>query len=325
MPLLTASQDEEEILVFYTQKSPHMNYENVRLLKETDREATFIKCFEGSNALDFQLVSELGYRLQKDAKCEYVIVSNDTGFDAVVRYWTARKMPVSRLSGKECMRKLNHRKGLTLNTVQSEREAPNPNEAEEVPEQTDRSLEQETELSVPDLAAAEVTSTSGMQQNAGEPDREEAADARNRQIGEQNDTTERTLEQTENIVKNLCRCIGKDSLADFHNALVTFFGEEEGKELYQKMKGSPEWSLYWAGLPDCSQEEKFAIYCRLVFEVEDTAEDCPEDFASFLFKANGKRKNLNSLRAAMQGHYGKEKGMKYYSLIKTHIKIMNRM
>lgn len=61
VPLLAASQPDEEVIVFYTQKSPHMNYENVRLLKETEKEAEFIKCFEGSNALDFQLVTQLGY------------------------------------------------------------------------------------------------------------------------------------------------------------------------------------------------------------------------------------------------------------------------
>ena len=65
VPLLAASQPDEEVIVFYTQKSPHMNYENVRLLKETEKEAEFIKCFEGSNALDFQLVTQLGYLLCK--------------------------------------------------------------------------------------------------------------------------------------------------------------------------------------------------------------------------------------------------------------------
>ncbi len=110
MPLLVSSQEDDEVLVFYTTKSPHMNYENVRMLKETEKEADFIKCFEGSNALDFQLVSELGYRLSQNADREYVIVSNDTGFDAVVRYWSTRKMPVSRLSGKECHRMLTEKK-----------------------------------------------------------------------------------------------------------------------------------------------------------------------------------------------------------------------
>ena len=110
VPLLVSSQEDDEVLVFYTTKSPHMNYENVRMLKETEKEADFIKCFEGSNALDFQLVSELGYRLSQHAAREYVIVSNDTGFDAAVRYWSARKMPVSRLSGKECHRMLTEKK-----------------------------------------------------------------------------------------------------------------------------------------------------------------------------------------------------------------------
>ena len=57
----------------------------------------------------------------------------------------------------------------------------------------------------------------------------------------------------------------------------------------------------------------------------DYAKEPPEDFSGFLYQANGKRKNLNSLRAALQGHYGKDKGMKYYSLFKSHIKMMNRM
>ena len=38
VPLLVSSQEDDEVLVFYTTKSPHMNYENVRLLKETEKE-----------------------------------------------------------------------------------------------------------------------------------------------------------------------------------------------------------------------------------------------------------------------------------------------
>lgn len=109
VPLLVASQSDEEVIVFYTQKSPHMNYENVRLLKETEKEAEFIKCFEGSNALDFQLVTQLGYLLCENQENRYVIVSNDTGFDAAVRYWKQRNMPVQRLSGKELNRRLQQK------------------------------------------------------------------------------------------------------------------------------------------------------------------------------------------------------------------------
>ena len=110
VPLLVSTQPEDDVLVFYTLKSPHMNYENVRLLTQTEKEAVFIKCFEGNNALDFQLVSELGYRLCADSDAAYIIVSNDTGFDAVVRYWSAKDCPVSRMNGKDCRRMLQELK-----------------------------------------------------------------------------------------------------------------------------------------------------------------------------------------------------------------------
>ena len=55
-----------------------------------------IKCNPGKNGLDFQLVSYLGYLLKTASKSNYVIVSNDCGFDAVVRFWQERGMSVSR-------------------------------------------------------------------------------------------------------------------------------------------------------------------------------------------------------------------------------------
>ena len=318
VPLLVSSQPEDVILVFYTQKSPHMNYENVRMLKEAKKEATFVKCFEGSNALDFQLVTELGYRLRADAECEYVIVSNDTGYDAVVRYWAARQMPVSRLSGKECARKLSGRteRPSTGKKVSEER-----NLEVESGAPAEQNVTAEKNGPAQDVVTKQKNETE--QESIVEPENETKQDTvpevslpQDEAVPSEQEMPALKEDGTEEILKNLCCCISKDSLADFHNALVTFFGEEQGKELYQKMKSKPEWNAYWTQIPACSQEEKFNIYCKLVFEVSELADDYPEDFASFLFKANGKRKNLNSLRAALQGHYGKEKGMKYYSLIK---------
>ncbi|MCQ2558862.1 MAG: PIN domain-containing protein, partial [Oscillospiraceae bacterium] len=53
--LLLSAAPEDEILVFYTLKSPHMSYKNLILLKQSPREVCFIECCEGANALDFQL------------------------------------------------------------------------------------------------------------------------------------------------------------------------------------------------------------------------------------------------------------------------------
>lgn len=100
--LLPIVSKEDEILVFYTAKSPHMNYKNVILLKQSDTEVTFIECCEGNNALDFQLCTELGFRIPEINDGEFIIVSNDTGFDAVVRYWKKREKAVKRIPGKAC-------------------------------------------------------------------------------------------------------------------------------------------------------------------------------------------------------------------------------
>ena len=55
--LLPVLEGGDRITVFYTDKSPHMCYQHVIALLEKEREIRFIKCFEGNNALDFQLVS----------------------------------------------------------------------------------------------------------------------------------------------------------------------------------------------------------------------------------------------------------------------------
>lgn len=507
VPLLVSSQEDDEVLVFYTTKSPHMNYENVRMLKETEKEADFIKCFEGSNALDFQLVSELGYRLSQNADREYVIVSNDTGFDAAVRYWSTRKMPVSRLSGKECHRMLTEKKqrvakesGVAVEPEQEQTRAAGPEveteqvresgseaeaeqvretgqeaEAEQVREtgpeaEAERGREQSkkprsSKKSEPSKAGgkagesgkpeasgkAEDAETSGKaepaenaglaeesgkaepaekaglagesgkpevtgkaedaeesgkpepEENAGlaeesgkaepaektgrakrsrksakavkaeksehmsEPDRSEKSqksdkaktqnagnekpDLTEEQSGQMTAMMDLKEEMSENpqsvsnatgqseapakfgldlnaeraILKTLCACISKENLVDFHNALVALLGEEEGKRLYQELKTNAEYASYWSELPAYGLKEKFDMYCKMVFEHSEYAKEAPEDFSGFLYQANGKRKNLNSLRAALQGHYGKDKGMKYYSLFKSHIKMMNRM
>ena len=519
VPLLVSSQEDDEVLVFYTTKSPHMNYENVRMLKETEKEADFIKCFEGSNALDFQLVSELGYRLSQNADREYVIVSNDTGFDAVVRYWSTRKMPVSRLSGKECHRMLTEKKQRVAKESEAAaepeqeqsraagaeaeaeqvretgqeaeaeriretgpeaeaeqvretgqeaeaeriretgpeaeaervRETGQEAEAEQVREigpeaEAKRGREQSkkpgsSKKSEPSKAGgkagesgnpeasgkagnaeesgkaepaekaglaeksgkAEDAETSGKSESAekaglaeesgkaepaektgrakrsrksakaekservSEPDRSEKSqksdkaktqnagngkpDLTEEQSGQMTEMMDLKEEMSENpqsvsnatdqseapakfgldlnaeraILKTLCACISKENLVDFHNALVALLGEEEGKRLYQELKTNAEYASYWSELPAYGLKEKFDMYCKMVFDHSEYAKEPPEDFSGFLYQANGKRKNLNSLRAALQGHYGKDKGMKYYSLFKSHIKMMNRM
>ena len=103
--LLDTVAEEDEILVFYTAKSPHMNYKNLITLKNSPKDVTFIECCEGNNALDFQLCTELGYQVHDIGDDEFIIVTNDTGYDAVVKYWNERDIALKRIPGKACTQK----------------------------------------------------------------------------------------------------------------------------------------------------------------------------------------------------------------------------
>ncbi|MGN0298565.1 MAG: PIN domain-containing protein [Lachnospiraceae bacterium] len=102
--LLDRIDVEDKIVVFYTNNSPHMCVEKVVRLMKFKRSSciSWIKCFEGSNALDFQLVTQLGAMIAKNQQNEYVIVSNDNGFEAVVKYWQKNSLHVTRIKGNEC-------------------------------------------------------------------------------------------------------------------------------------------------------------------------------------------------------------------------------
>ncbi len=100
--LLTSMSKEDKLFVFYTEKSPYISYDNLLQVIAYCEIPVFIKCYEGKNALDFQLVSELGYKLCQEPEAEFVIVSDDYGYDAAIRYWKERMYNVHRIGKKGC-------------------------------------------------------------------------------------------------------------------------------------------------------------------------------------------------------------------------------
>ncbi len=97
---LMEEDQESDFLVFYTGNSPHLDYEHTIRLLNMPQKPEFICCNEGKNALDFQLASYLGYVLGSDEVKQFVILSNDTGFDSLVRFWRERDRNIERRSLK---------------------------------------------------------------------------------------------------------------------------------------------------------------------------------------------------------------------------------
>lgn len=94
--LLPAKTQDDQILLFYTENSPYMSYTDLQMILQYPNQFELIRCNPGKNGLDFQLVSYLGYLLCGSPESRFVIISNDNGFDAVVKFWTDKGMSILR-------------------------------------------------------------------------------------------------------------------------------------------------------------------------------------------------------------------------------------
>ena len=94
--LLSLKSAKDRILVFYTDKSPNISYKDMLDIIKHPESFETIKCNQGKNGLDFQLVSYLGFLLKSTPKTDYVIISKDAGYDVVCKFWTELGYSVSR-------------------------------------------------------------------------------------------------------------------------------------------------------------------------------------------------------------------------------------
>ena len=470
IPLLDLPAGSAELIVFYTKNSPHMSYDSLIKLKQSDRHVTFIKCYEGTNALDFQLCSELGYLIAMNEDDDFIIVTNDTGYDAAVKYWRRKEYSVKRIAGKDS-RTGSRRRGNTARSdvaaevssilsklsktaetgvtdveddenvmipgdgavsaaseesdseeygseeyeledpdaddpdseeydteeydseeydpedsdseeydaeeydseeYDSEEDAPedadfedsdpedyaveDPDQEDHDPEEYDPEGSDETESGEEERidpeedssdreahAESEAEEDSSVHEGvkgtetdqagaSGEEDEEEdgqdAAEADDALKGNGSPDPDREEEEFHadpEEVTAIVNCIGMENLAELHNQLIQFYGEN-GKDVYKSLKSlSPSIeNKNW------SKEEKFLYYCVLILRHSDEPEEALEEenvreLAQFLLGAENKRKNLNSLRYALLKHYGKEKGRRYYFMLKPYVKALNQM
>ena len=417
IPLLELPADRAELIVFYTKNSPHMSYDSLIKLKESDRKVTFIKCYEGTNALDFQLCSELGFLIAVNPGDEFIIVTNDTGYDAAVKYWRRKEYSVKRIAGKDS-RTGSRRRGTTaksdvasevsailhklvrmpdheesdvreeqpeeegMETVSEDQMIPEADSEEEYeeepvdgdPEDSEEEIDpkEDYEEEDPDLifeespedpseefseeelseeefsedvkeectgeeAAEETREDSEAETAAGSEPAQvqdtESADLNEEEIEEDAEGADvsSTEEEPQGFVPDpdeitaIVSCIGMENLAELHNQLIQFYGDD-GKDVYLSLKSG----TLSIDKKDWDKEEKFLYYCALIFRhsdvpAEELSEENISEFAQFLLGAENKRKNLNSLRYALLKHYGKEKGRRYYFMLKPYVKALNQM
>lgn len=366
--LFDMADEDDEIIVFYTKKSPHMSYMSViRLMENNKINIRFEESYEGTNALDFQLVSYMGYLMGcagsfSENKCdaasaescadEYIIMSNDTGYDPAVRFWKDKGFAVRRFNVNFCKQAVQRRKNIKYQVV-----ADIPSKEDNVNNNTDTDTDAITaksynlnelidgnhssytdseplndELSTNDdlPASDELTTNDDLPANdklmtnddlpftdEQHPDNGLPFKDAVSPVLKSEKTASEDFDHFE--VDSFLNCMGKDNLLKLHETLVHVYGMKQGQTIYKTIKDKS-----YSYTPEkLTRKKKVERFTGIIFAHSDI--DDPGDFVDFLEKNRNKTKNLNGIRSAITKSYGETDGLKYYSLFKPYFKIISAL
>lgn len=381
--LFDMADENDEIVVFYTKKSPHMSYMSViRLMENNSINVRFEECYEGTNALDFQLVSYMGYLMGRNdthsesnssatpivtdtadvsaASCadEYIIMSNDTGYDPAVRFWKDKGYAVRRFNVNFCKQAVQRRKNIKYQMVAdipSKEDNANTNIDTNIDTDNDNDAITAKSYNLNELFDGNHSSYTDSEQLNDElstyddlpsNDKLMANDdlSSNDKLLTNNDlpftdeqhpnnglpfkdavSSELKSEKTASEdfdhfeVNSFLNCMGKDNLLKLHETLVHVYGMKQGQTIYKTIKDKS-----YSYTPErLTRKKKVERFTGIIFAHSDIND--PGDFVEFLEKNRNKTKNLNGIRSAITKSYGETDGLKYYSLFKPYFKIISAL
>ena len=362
--LFDMADEDDEIIVFYTKKSPHMSYMSViRLIENNKINIRFEECYEGTNALDFQLVSYMGYLMGGGGACsenecdaassetgadEYIIMSNDTGYDPAVRFWKDKGYAVRRFNVNFCKQAVQRRKNIKYQVVAdipSKEDTANINTDNDAITSKSYNLSElidgnhssytDSEPLSDELATNDdLPSSDKLMTNDDLPFTDEQTPNNN---SNKNEATEAKASMdtidTSDIsevstvsddfdhfeVDSFLNCMGKDNLLKLHETLVHVYGMKQGQIIYKTIKDKS-----YSFTPEkLTRKKKVERFTGIIFAHSDIND--PGNFVDFLEKNKNKTKNLNGIRSAITKSYGETDGLKYYSLFKPYFKIISAL
>ena len=362
--LFDMADEDDEIVVFYTKKSPHMSYMSViRLIENNKINIRFEECYEGTNALDFQLVSYMGYLMGGGGACsenecdaassetgadEYIIMSNDTGYDPAVRFWKDKGYAVRRFNVNFCKQAVQRRKNIKYQVVvdiPSKEDTANINTDNDAITAKSYNLNElidgnhssytDSEPLSDELATNDdLSSIDKLMTNDDLPftdeqtpnnnsNKNEAAEAKASMDSIDTSDISEVAASSEDFdhfeVDSFLNCMGKDNLLKLHETLVHVYGMKQGQIIYKTIKDKS-----YSFTPEkLTRKKKVERFTGIIFAHSDI--DDPGNFVDFLEKNKNKTKNLNGIRSAITKSYGETDGLKYYSLFKPYFKIISAL
>ena len=86
----------DECYIFYSEHAGVLTFNMHKKITESRAKIYYVEAQVGmKNALDFQLVSYLGYMLRENPEATYCLISNDKAFELVSKFWQAKGVNVT--------------------------------------------------------------------------------------------------------------------------------------------------------------------------------------------------------------------------------------
>ncbi len=342
----------DQIKVFYTDKSANISPAKLDKILSDSINLKWVECFTGKNALDFQLVSDLGYSIGRRSNDSYVIVSNDKGYEAVVNYWVIKGIDVTRLEvdmgsdkpfkkyKKRSLRKQTPRvkssaspvkKDVQKNTTKQVKRDVVKDNTNSVKKDTVKKNTSPVKKDTVKKNASPVkkdtvkNSTNSVKEvkNSTKAVKKEASKPNNnmvRSVWKQNPTHKN--EEVE-FVEAIGRSVPVSELGNYHVALTNLLGQELGTKKYHELKedkvlkdkiGKTYISNGYQRLDYLTRT--FLCYNNKGFE----------DLAAILgILTNKKSRDLNDFYRRLAEQFGENKGREYYNILKGVFKLLKEI
>ena len=344
----------DEIKVFYTERSTNASYENISKIAGGDIQLNWIKCFTGQNALDFQLVTDLGYSVAKGMRDTFVIISNDKGYDAVVNYWVIKGVNVSRVGvDMESQRKAKRRshtkmtdkttvkpKSTDKTTVKpksTDKASLKPKTSDKTPAKPKATRKVVTSKDTTSKSATKTTtsmSTTKTTTSKTTTKTKSTSDQNSKTAGKQTDnkatnnkasTTPKSVWDKKpandwGYVEAVGRAISVKNHNYYHMVLTNLFGQEKGTEYYHKLKEDKEEKDKVAKTYISRKALRLDYLVRLflVYNGKDFT-----DLTDIIKIINSKKNDsLNSFYKLLTEKFKEDKGRNYYNIYKGIYKVL---
>lgn len=88
--------EKDKCYIFYSEHAGVLTFNMHKRITESKADIFYVEAQVGmKNALDFQLVSYLGYMIREAPEENYCIISNDKAFELVGRFWQEKNVNVA--------------------------------------------------------------------------------------------------------------------------------------------------------------------------------------------------------------------------------------